>query len=92
MPRASWGIACGKFCQRKIARALSSQRRPISPVTTTLRKASTHASKNGRSARFAGDGEHHPAAGTGKVVTDLIFSIAKREVTFLSGTVAISLL
>jgi hypothetical protein len=32
------------------------------------------------------------AAGTGSAVTDLIFSIAKRDVTFLSGTVAINFL
>jgi len=32
------------------------------------------------------------AAGTGSAVTDLIFSMAKREVTFFSGTVAISFL
>ena len=32
------------------------------------------------------------AAGTGSAVTDLIFSIAKREVTFLSGTAPISFL
>jgi hypothetical protein len=32
------------------------------------------------------------AAGTGSAVTDLIFSIAKREVTFLSGTELISFL
>jgi hypothetical protein len=32
------------------------------------------------------------AAGTGNAVTDLIFSIAKREVTFFSGTVPISFL
>jgi hypothetical protein len=32
------------------------------------------------------------AAGTGSTVTDLIFSIAKREVTFLSGTALINLL
>jgi hypothetical protein len=32
------------------------------------------------------------AAGTGSAVTDLIFSIAKREVTFFSGTVPISFL
>jgi hypothetical protein len=31
-------------------------------------------------------------AGTGKAVTDLIFSIAKREVTFFSGTAPISFL
>jgi hypothetical protein len=31
-------------------------------------------------------------AGTGSAVTDLIFSIAKREVTFFSVTVAISFL
>ena len=36
---------------------------------------------------------HSPqAAGTGSTVTDLIFSIAKREVTFLSGTALINLL
>jgi len=32
------------------------------------------------------------AAGTGKAVTDLIFSIAKRDVTFFSGTAPISFL
>jgi hypothetical protein len=32
------------------------------------------------------------AAGTGSAVTDLIFSIAKREVTFFSGTALISFL
>src|SRR5712692_1571146 len=32
------------------------------------------------------------AAGTGNAVTDLIFSIAKREVTFFSGTAPISFL
>jgi hypothetical protein len=32
------------------------------------------------------------AAGTGNAVTDLIFSIAKREVTFFSGTALISFL
>ncbi len=31
-------------------------------------------------------------AGTGRAVIDLIFSIAKREVTFFSGTAAISFL
>src|SRR5438477_10562566 len=31
-------------------------------------------------------------AGTGRAVTDLIFSIAKREVTFFSGTAPISFL
>ena len=30
------------------------------------------------------------AAGTGSTVTDFIFSIAKREVTFLSGTALIN--
>jgi hypothetical protein len=34
----------------------------------------------------------YATAGTGSAVTDLIFSIAKREVTFFSGTVAISFL
>ena len=32
------------------------------------------------------------AAGTGSAVTDLIFSIANREVTFFSGTALISFL
>ena len=32
------------------------------------------------------------AAGTGNAVTDLIFSIAKRDVTFLSGMAAMSFL
>jgi hypothetical protein len=32
------------------------------------------------------------AAGTGSAVTDLIFSIAKREVTFFNGTALISFL
>ena len=36
--------------------------------------------------------EPHATAGTGSAVIDLIFSIAKREVTFFSGTVAISFL
>ncbi|MEA2910593.1 MAG: hypothetical protein QOJ15_2674 [Bradyrhizobium sp.] len=36
--------------------------------------------------------EANYAAGTGKAVTDLIFSIAKREVTFFSGTAPISFL
>jgi hypothetical protein len=36
--------------------------------------------------------ETNYAAGTGKAVTDLIFSIAKREVTFFSGTAPISFL
>jgi hypothetical protein len=34
----------------------------------------------------------YAAAGTGRAVTDLIFSIAKREVTFFSGTAPISFL
>jgi hypothetical protein len=34
----------------------------------------------------------YATAGTGSAVIDLIFSIAKREVTFFSGTVAISFL
>ena len=37
-------------------------------------------------------GHEHHTAGTGKAVTDLIFSIAKREVTFFSGTAPISFL
>jgi hypothetical protein len=36
--------------------------------------------------------DYAATAGTGSAVTDLIFSIAKRDVTFLSGTVAISFL
>jgi len=36
--------------------------------------------------------DRHDKAGTGSAVIDLIFSIAKREVTFFSGTVAISFL
>jgi hypothetical protein len=40
-----------------------------------------------------GCGESEPyAAGTGSAVTDLIFSIAKREVTFFKGTALISFL
>jgi hypothetical protein len=34
----------------------------------------------------------YAAAGTGSAVTDLIFSIAKRDVTFFSGTAPISFL
>ena len=34
----------------------------------------------------------YATAGTGSAVTDLIFSIAKREVTFFSGTALISFL
>lgn len=42
---------------------------------------------------FAGDDSMGAyAAGTGSAVTDLIFSIAKREVTFFSGTALISFL
>jgi len=36
--------------------------------------------------------EADQAAGTGSAVTDLIFSIANREVTFFSGTALISFL
>jgi hypothetical protein len=39
-----------------------------------------------------GPGNPAYAAGTGSTVTDLIFSIAKREVTFFSGTAPISFL
>ncbi len=45
--------------------------------------------------RLAGDdnfGLNYAAAGTGSAVTDLIFSIAKRDVTFFSGTAPISFL
>jgi len=59
--------------------------------------------QNGRlwntgSPAFAGDDDagyarvSYYAAGTGSAVTDLIFSIAKREVTFFSGTALISFL
>ena len=41
--------------------------------------------------RVSVDG-HIYAAGTGNAVTDLIFSIAKRDVTFFSGTAPISFL
>src|SRR5215475_8327470 len=41
---------------------------------------------------FYGEATACQAAGTGKAVTDLIFSIAKRDVTFLSGTAPISFL
>jgi hypothetical protein len=37
-------------------------------------------------------GARHASAGTGSAVIDLIFSIAKRDVTFFSGTLAISFL
>ncbi len=54
---------------------------------------------NTRSPAFAGDdaclragARCRYAAGTGSAVTDLIFSIAKREVTFFSGTAPISFL
>ena len=55
---------------------------------------------NTGSPAFAGDDDcacsrefdRRYAAGTGSAVTDLIFSIAKREVTFFSGTAAISFL
>jgi hypothetical protein len=40
---------------------------------------------------FAYNYRNH-AAGTGNAVTDLIFSIAKRDVTFFSGTALISFL
>ena len=38
------------------------------------------------------EGGYDYAEGTGNAVTDLIFSIAKREVTFFSGTAPISFL
>jgi len=41
---------------------------------------------------LSSDERRHATAGTGSAVIDLIFSIAKREVTFFSGTVAISFL
>jgi hypothetical protein len=41
---------------------------------------------------FAREAENAYAAGTGNAVTDLIFSIAKRDVTFFSGTALISFL
>ena len=54
---------------------------------------------NTGSPAFAGDDscacsrvDRRYAAGTGSAVTDLIFSIAKREVTFFSGTALISFL
>ena len=54
---------------------------------------------NTGSPAFADDDSTRPwtlivtyAAGTGSAVTDLIFSIAKREVTFFSGTALISFL
>src|SRR5665213_804529 len=51
--------------------------RPLSRATTTdiLRRSATVGTQ---------------AAGTGNAVTDLIFSIANREVTFFSGTALIS--
>ena len=39
-----------------------------------------------------GEEAFQAAAGIGNAVTDLIFSIAKREVTFFSGTAPISFL
>ena len=42
--------------------------------------------------RLARGGAAIYAAGTGNAVTDLIFSIAKRDVTFFSGTALISFL
>ena len=48
---------------------------------------------NTGSPAFAGDDSIEDyAAGTGSAVTDLIFSIANREVTFFSGTAEISFL
>jgi hypothetical protein len=43
-------------------------------------------------AKARADLDQFANAGTGSAVTDLIFSMAKREVTFFSGTVAISFL
>ena len=51
--------------------------------------------KGGGLLRFARNDEEDYAAligGTGSAVTDLIFSIAKRDVTFLSATALISFL
>ena len=45
-----------------------------------------------RSLRFIHHAVPYVTAGIGSSVVNLIFSIAKREVTFFSGTVAISFL
>jgi len=51
--------------------------RPVKPGDDTFRVVSSYAATT---------------AGIGSAVTDLIFSIAKREVTFFSGTALISFL
>jgi hypothetical protein len=48
--------------------------------------------RSSRAMTAADDDGSAYAAGTGSAVTDLIFSIAKREVTFFSGTALISFL
>ena len=48
--------------------------------------------RSSRTMTVADDDDSGYAAGTGSAVTDLIFSIAKRDVTFFSGTALINFL
>ena len=65
-----------------------------SGVSSTPRLLRSHVLWNTGSPASAGDDDDddYAAAGIGNAVTDLIFSIAKREVTFFSGTEPISFL
>ena len=71
-------ITCFGLMSRKCSVSFQKRRREIVPLWVN----GTFHSIEGR----------YAIAGTGSAVIDLIFSIAKREVTFFSGTVAISFL
>jgi hypothetical protein len=62
--------------------------------TARAKRSFARAVRSTLSHKGRGNEETYPAgiAGTGSAVTDLIFSIAKREVTFFSDTAAISFL
>jgi len=67
--------------KRRVRGTLHESRSLRQPLTPTLSPQ-----ERGEGARI------YAAAGTGNAVTDLIFSIAKREVTFFSGTAPINFL
>ncbi len=75
---------------------LDMETEPAAPVrfVRVRARAQPHRQWHAEGAPAAGLPESHPAgmAGIGSAVTDLIFSIAKREVTFFSDTAPISFL
>ena len=76
MPRLDRGIQCAAAYPYPIV-VSGILDRPVKPGDDTFRVVSSYAATT---------------AGIGSAVTDLIFSIAKREVTFFSGTALISFL